>query len=359
LAKQLIKWHPIYIELIEGSGERLAIAIAGGTTEEVRVRLIEGFHESFGPQVEAALAARRPVLNAVTAALRNGSIDLLASANTLGSGLFVGKARQIMTSDIDASLEAAVRITSSVFNANLLDKQASHTQDHIVPKLYSLRFHRERISRKLAQPLSQPANPRQPDKRAKTFRDFRVYRLVDLQLPRRKALDTAAETSKNSQAEAASAEKLIVSKEVSKKEVSKKDIFQRIVEFTENRKMVEGLTDVLEEIAELMEELENQTMRLKLASDASREVSEDEADKLDFPKAEQGAKQTNEMTEHIRKQGAIILMFMEQFMAELDTTFDKIQPVRDYVPVAVSAVDEQGSTTQGISDTTQSVSTIH
>jgi hypothetical protein len=119
LARQLIRWHPIYIELIEGSGERLAIAIVGGTKEDVQVKMIEGFHETFGPEVEAALAATRPMLNAVTAALCNGSIDLLESANSLGPGLFVGEGRRLMTSNIDAALDAAALITSSVFNAQL------------------------------------------------------------------------------------------------------------------------------------------------------------------------------------------------------------------------------------------------
>jgi hypothetical protein len=131
LARQLIKWHPIYIELIEGSGERLVIAIVGGTKEEVRVKMIEGFHEAFGPEVEAALAATRPMLDAVTEALRTGSIDLLSSADALGPGLFVGEARQIMTANIDAALEAAARISSSVFNAKLPAERASQPADEL------------------------------------------------------------------------------------------------------------------------------------------------------------------------------------------------------------------------------------
>jgi hypothetical protein len=118
VARRLVRWHPIYIEPIEGSAERLTIAIAGGTAEEVRFKMIEGFRETFGPKIEAALAARRPMLDAVADALRSGPVDLLASVDSLGPGLFVGAARQVMTSDIDAALEAAARITSAVFNAD-------------------------------------------------------------------------------------------------------------------------------------------------------------------------------------------------------------------------------------------------
>jgi len=57
------------------------------------------------------------MLDAVANALRGGPIDLLASVDRLGPGLFVGEARQVMTADIDSALEAAARITSSVFNA--------------------------------------------------------------------------------------------------------------------------------------------------------------------------------------------------------------------------------------------------
>jgi len=152
LARRLIRWHPIYIELIEGSGERLAIAIVGGTAEEVRVRVIEGFRETFGPEVEAALAVRRPMLDAVIAALRGGSIDLLASADSLGPGLFVGEARRIMTADIDAALEAAARITSSMFNARLSrDGDAKATEavqpwwSYFCPEPATPRFHNDDI----------------------------------------------------------------------------------------------------------------------------------------------------------------------------------------------------------------------
>lgn len=129
MARNLVKWHPIYIEPIEGSDERLTVAIAGGSKHEVRFKEIEGFRETFGPKIEAALAAKRPMLEAVAAALRSGSIDLLDSAESLGPGLFVGAARQVMSSDIDTALKAAAQITSSVFNARFhSDSIAEETQ---------------------------------------------------------------------------------------------------------------------------------------------------------------------------------------------------------------------------------------
>jgi hypothetical protein len=284
LARQLIKWHPIYIELIEGSGERLVIAIAGGTTEEVRVKMIEGFHEAFGPEVEAALAATRPMLNAVTEALRNGSIDLLSSADALGPGLFVGEARQIMTADIDATLEAAALISSSVFNAWLPEEQTSQTANRITPEV--------------------------------------ALSIIEL----------------HERCERAS------------------------VKFTQNRQRARALTNApggMNEIVELIEELENQIMRLKLADAAMRTASGDQAGKLDFMKAERIARWANEATEHIRKQGDSMWMFIEQFMAELDTARDEFQPAQDYIPVTISAVGEQSSATQSMPDTSQSASTIH
>jgi hypothetical protein len=152
MARRLVRWHPIYIEPIEGSAERLTIAIAGGTADEVRFKMIEGFRETFGPKIEAVLAARRPMLDAVADALRNGPVDLLASVESLGPGLFVGAARQVMTSDIDAALEAAARITSSVFNAeaaaqfNIMDaKLRSHSTNFICPERPVPRFATEDI----------------------------------------------------------------------------------------------------------------------------------------------------------------------------------------------------------------------
>ena len=69
MARTPITWHPIYIEPIEGSGERLTIAIAGGTADVVRFKVIGEFRETFGPDIEAALAAKRPMLDALAGAL--------------------------------------------------------------------------------------------------------------------------------------------------------------------------------------------------------------------------------------------------------------------------------------------------
>lgn len=132
MARTPITWHPIYIEPIEGSGERLTIAIAGGTADVVRFKVIGEFRETFGPDIEAALAAKRPMLDALAGALRHGPIDLLASAEELGPGLFVGEARRIMTADIDAALEAAALITSTVFNARP-DRKAEHDAEPVEP----------------------------------------------------------------------------------------------------------------------------------------------------------------------------------------------------------------------------------
>jgi hypothetical protein len=299
LAKQLIKWHPIYIELIEGSGERLAIAIAGGTTEEVRVRMIEGFHESFGPQVEAALAARRPLLNAVTAALRNGSIDLLASADTLGPGLFVGKARQIMTSDIDASLEAAVRITSSVFNAGLSAERASE----VVESANNTPI--ETIITEQVAPWIGDTIQNMPESRPLT--DNGGEQLTTIKCNLEKLASAARE---------------------------------------------------MDDVFALIKEIESHTKSLALSA-VVRAAHGDESGKVDYAELERIAKQAIAPIKRIRKQGDSIEKISEQFTTVLMTIIREFPSAHENVLASTSEIDGQSSSTQGMSTSTRSPSTVH